>query len=64
VAAIVDRGRAGCVSGEREHSARSSRHVADVMQQTLLSRSETLEKLSGNMPDRAGSMPALPGDKA
>ena len=41
-------------TGERGHSARRRRHFAGG------SRKNALFKLSGNMPDRAGTMPALP----
>jgi len=41
-------------TGERGHSARRRRHFAGG------SRTNALFKLSGNMPDRAGTMPALP----
>lgn len=41
-------------SGERGHSARRRRHFAGG------SRKNVLFKLSGNIPDRAGTMPALP----
>jgi hypothetical protein len=39
---------------EREHSARCCRHSAGDFPKNMWL------KLSGNMPDRAGKMPALP----
>ena len=51
--------------GSAEHSARSSRHVAGALLCLRGKRFESREnllrqKLSGNMPDRAGNIPALP----
>jgi len=55
------------IIGEREHSARYRRHFAGDSSRAACKNREALalllpplSKLSGNMPDRAGNMPALP----
>ncbi len=50
-------------SWERGHVARCRRHLADGSYSSVSNWiAIPFSMLSGNMPDRAGNMPALPGD--